>query len=73
MKLTLLYATLLIGTANAFVERSSAPTRNTALAGGFLDGESPRVSLHALLFSRRDTKCLPFTSHSKSIYLCFHN
>ena len=36
---TLLYASLLIGIANAFVERSSAAARNTALAGGFLDGE----------------------------------
>ena len=42
MKLTttLLYASLLVGTANAFVERSSVRARNTALAGGFLDGKS---------------------------------
>lgn len=75
MKLTttLLYASLLIGTANAFVERSSVRARNTALAGGFLDGKSFKsaqyfCNLGCLIWSSLIISCI-----ARYLHLCGHN
>ena len=63
---TFLYVTaVLTGLASAFVERTPAPPRSTALGGGFLDGESKNHSVN-----RCDTKHYFFSSLA-SLNPCF--
>lgn len=65
MKTFLFVTAVLVGLASAFVERTPAPPRSTALGGGFLDGESKDHSVN-----RCDTKHY-FFSPLVSLNPCF--
>lgn len=65
MKTFLFVTAVLTGLASAFVERTPAPPRSTALGGGFLDGESKDHSVN-----RCDTVTPTFTFSHQPLFHC---
>ena len=69
MKTFLFVTAGLTGLASAFVERTPAPPRSTALGGGFLDGESKDHSVNRC--GHCDTNIHFFSSTIVSLHPCF--